>query len=514
MADSHAQTLTALAQGSPDLSALPKPRRPWRLAELFLLILALGISIGGFAIVSHAVTGELPQTFYGESVTLVVLSLVMHVVIRIRAPWADQTLLPCVVLLTGIGLTMILRLDMRGTLGADAPRSALWALVSVGAASLVLIAIKDHRTLRRFTYTSGIVGMIVLLSPLIPGLGVEINGSRRWIIVAGFSLQPGEFAKILLAIFFAGYLCRTRDNLALAGPRVLGLHLPRLRDLGPILVVWAMAIVVLVSQVDLGTSLLLFGMFVSMLYMATGRSSWVLIGLSLVAAGGWFAVGAFPHVAQRFDGWINAFDPVIYNRPVGGSFQLVQGLLSMSSGGLFGTGLGQGHPYLVPFSFSDFIYTSLGEELGLTGILAILVIFFIIVERGFRTALEVRDPFGKLLSAGLSFMLAWQLFVIVGGVTRVLPLTGLTVPFMAQGGSALLSNWIFVALLIRLSNSARRPSTHPGLAEVAQPHTEPLAIPAASPDSSVIVVGPGSDEPHTHPHTPWEYSPPPAGGRP
>ncbi|MDR0482849.1 MAG: FtsW/RodA/SpoVE family cell cycle protein [Cellulomonadaceae bacterium] len=448
--------------------AEPTFKKPWRIAEIFLLLLALGIGIGGFAMVGYVMNGELPDTFWLESASMVGIALFMHLVIRFVAPWADQIILPAVVLVNALGIVMILRLDLApaGAAGANAIRQTQWAAVSVVVAAAVLIILREHRTLRRFTYTSGIVGLILLLSPMIPGLGMEINGARIWIQIAGMSIQPGEFAKIFLAIFFAGYFFNNRDNLTLAGPKLGPIQFPRFRDLGPILIVWVAAIAVLVMQSDMGMSLMLFGLFVAMLYLATQRFSWVLIGFCLVGAGGYFAVQAFPHVSQRFDGWLHAMDPAVIDR-AGGSFQLVSGLFGLANGGLLGTGLGHGHPYLVPLSFSDFIYSSLGEELGLTGLLAVLVVFFLIVERGLRTAIDVRDGFGKVLAGGLAFLIAWQLFIIVGGVTRLLPLTGLTVPFMAQGGTSLLSNWIVIAILIRISNEARRPSIDPGLGEVA-----------------------------------------------
>jgi cell division protein FtsW (lipid II flippase) len=463
----------------------PRVRRPLRLAELWLLALAVAAGIGAFAMVGLAIEDALPEHFWFESIALVVLALVAHVVVRIRAPFADQTILPAAVLLNGLGLAMILRIQesgARGAAGADVVRNTQWSALGVAMACLVIWLLKDHRILRRFTYTAMFASLVLLALPLIPGVGRNINGAQIWIHIGGFSLQPAEFAKITLTIFFAGYLVSNRDTLALAGPKVLGLQLPRVRDLGPILVVWAASLAVLVFQRDLGTSLLLFGLFVAMLYLATERFSWVLIGLLLFAGGAVLAAETFPHVSQRMTGWLHAFDPAVFNAR-GGSGQLVAGLFGMANGGLFGTGWGQGFPYLVPFSFSDFIYTSLAEELGLTGMLAVLLVFLILVERGLRTAITVRDGFGKLLAGGLAFTIALQTFVVVGGVTRLIPLTGLTLPFMAQGGSSLLANWIIVAILIRISDSARRPSALPVRGQVGQGR-----ISAA--DDQPVVVGP------------------------
>jgi cell division protein FtsW (lipid II flippase) len=448
------------------------------LAELFLLVLALGAGIGAFAMVGVSITGELPDGFWVKSITLITIALGAHVVLRIRAPWADQVMLPAVVLLNGIGLAMILRLELGGMRGADATRNMQWSVLGVLLAVLVVWFLRDHRWLRRFTYTAMIAGLVLVMLPVVPGLGRSINGARIWISIGGMSLQPAEFAKIAFAIFFAGYLVSNRDTLALAGKKVLGLQLPRVRDLGPILIVWAASVAVLVFERDLGTSLLFFGLFVALLYLATERFSWVLIGLLLFAAGALMAAQVFPHVGARMDVWLHPFEPEIFGRNPGGSGQLVGGLFGMANGGLFGAGWGEGRPFSIPYAFSDFIYAALGEELGLTGLLAILMAYLIVVERGLRTALAVRDGFGKLLAGGLAFVMALQLFVVVGGITRIIPVTGLTLPFMAQGGSSLLANWIIVALLLRISDSARRPSALPVRGEVATggAASEPIVV--------------------------------------
>jgi len=250
-----------------------------------------------------------------------------------------------------------------------------------------------------------------------------------------------------------------RDSLSLVGRSVLGLRLPRARDLGPILVVWILSMGVIVIQRDLGTALLYFGLFLVMLYVATGRGSWILIGLALFAAGGWAATRVLPYVAARFENWLDAFSPDVYDRD-GGSFQLVQGIFGLADGGLIGTGLGQGRPDLVPLAESDYIIASLGEELGLIGLFAILGLYLIFVARGFRIGVAGQDDFGRLLAVGLSFVVGLQVFIVIGGVTRIIPLTGLTTPFLAAGGSSLVANWLIVALLLRLSDSIRQ-----------QPHT-------------------------------------------
>jgi cell division protein FtsW (lipid II flippase) len=438
-----------------------------------LTAVALVIGVAAYALVGVGVTGEVPADVLGYGAGMTGLALLVHLVLRWRAPYADPVILPVVVALNGIGLAMIYRIDLaregRPDVEMFAPKQLAWSAISVVLACLVLIVLRDHRTLRRYTYTAMVVGLALIVLPLIPGIGVTINGARIWVRALGFSLQPAELGKIALAVFFAGYLVTHRDTLALAGPKVLGLQLPRLRDLGPIIVVWAASIAVLVLERDLGTSLLFFGLFVAMLYVATERLSWIIIGLLMFAGGVAAAAASFGHVAARFDVWLHALDTDVFERFPGGSGQLVRGLFGMASGGLFGTGWGQGRPDLVPYAESDFIVASLGEELGLTGLMAILVLYLVLTQRGLRTAIGVRDGFGKLLSAGLGFVIAFQCFVVVGGITRIIPLTGLTTPFLAYGGSSLLANWVIVALLLRISDDARRPAPDPSAELLATP---------------------------------------------
>ena len=326
-------------------------------------------------------------------------------------------------------------------------------LIGVAFALVILWVLNDHRRLQRFTYTAMAVGLGLLLLPLVPVLGTNVNGNRIWIRLGPLSFQPGEIAKLSLAVFFAGYLVQTRDALSLAGRRVLGLVLPRGRDLGPIIVAWLASLAVLVFERDLGSSLLFFGLFVAMLYVATERTSWIAIGMLLFCAGSYVAYLLFGHVQARVLLWLHPFSP----QALAISSQLELGLFGMAAGGLFGTGLGRGHPGLTPFAESDYIVPSFGEELGLFGLFALLLLYLIFIERGLRTGLGVRDGFGKLLATGLSFAVALQCFVVVGGVTRVIPLTGLTMPFLSYGGSSLLANWAIVGLLLRISDQARRP---------------------------------------------------------
>ncbi len=438
------------------MSELAAPAKSRRNVEAVLLLLALGVGVGANMLVGIDEDRAFDSDFWVQGGTLVALVLAFHIVLRFRAKYADPVILPIVTALNGIGLAMIHRLDIvEGDTAAD--RQLLWSAVAVAAAIGVLFVVKDHRILRRYTYISLIVSAVLLLLPLTP-LGLTINGARIWINVGFGTFQPGEIAKITLAIFFAGYLSTNRDLILLAGRKVGPLQFPRFKDLGPMMAAWGVSIGVLVFQRDLGSSILFFGLFMAMIYVATSRVSWVLIGLALIGAGGLVAVQLFSHVALRIDSWINAFNPEVIDRNPGGSWQVVQGLFGLASGGMTGTGLGQGRPDLVTYANSDMIIAALGEELGLIGVFAIVLLFVLLVSRGFRAALGTRDGFGKLLACGLSFTIALQCFVVIGGVTRIIPLTGLTTPFMSAGGSSLLANWIIVALLLLISNAARRPA--------------------------------------------------------
>jgi cell division protein FtsW (lipid II flippase) len=444
----------------PGAAAAPPKRRG---TELALLAFALVVSLAAQCIVDLTITGSLRPELATFGAWITALWAVAHLVIRKWAPYADPLLLPSVALLVGLGLAMIHRLDLasaqlnsRAT-REDAPVQLLWATVGVGLFVAVLVVVRDHRLLARYAYTLALVGLVLLALPaLLPGAVSEVNGAKIWIRLAGFSIQPGEFAKICLVIFFAAYLYDKRDVLALASRKVAGLELPRGRDLGPVLVAWALSILVLVFERDLGSSLLLFGIFVVMLYVATERASWLVIGLLLFAGGAFIAYHVFGHVHARVDVWLN---PFAYRN--GAGYQLVQSLFGLGTGGLFGAGLGGGRPDQVPVAKSDFIASAIGEELGLFGLVAVIVVYLILVERGLRTSLIVRDAFGKLLAAGLAFAIAWQVFVVLGGVTGLLPLTGLTTPFLAYGGSSLVANFGLVALLVRISDAARRPSAPP-----------------------------------------------------
>ena len=442
-----------------------------RNTELALLVFAVVIPVFAYANVGLAIDDKVPTGLLSYGLGLGLLAGVAHLAVRKFAPYADPLLLPLATLLNGLGLVIIWRLDQSKLLqsihqaGNAAPRQLMYTALAIALFIGVPFFLKDHRVLQRYTYISMVGALVLLLLPLVPGLGADLTyGAKIWISVAGFSIQPGEFAKIVLAIFFAGYLMVKRDALALASRRFMGLYLPRGRDLGPIIVVWAISILILVFETDLGTSLLFFGMFVIMLYVATERTSWIVFGLLMSGAGAVGVASFEPHVQTRVQAWLDPMkEYTLSQQGVGGhSEQSMQALWAFGSGGTLGSGLGQGHSDLIRFAAnSDFILATFGEELGLAGIMAILLIYGLIVERGVRTALAARDPFGKLLAVGLSGGMALQVFVVAGGVMGLIPLTGMTMPFVAYGGSSVIANWALMGILIRISDTARRPAPAP-----------------------------------------------------
>lgn len=431
----------------------PKPRRN---VELALLLIALVISIGAQVLVGITMEDPIDQSYWIEGGIQVVLALGFHVVLRLRAAYADPFILPIVVTLNGLGIAMIHRLDFTPTYAGAADRQLMWTAVAMVAAAALLIWLKDHRRLRQLTYVSLLASIILLFLPIVPGLGEDIHGAQVWITIGGMSFQPGELAKITLAIFFAGFLANNRDLILLAGKKIGPMTFPRIQDLGPLFLAWLIALGVLVVQNDLGNALMFFGLFVAVIYVATSRVSWITIGGIFIAAGAVLAYQFVPHARNRFDIWLNAFDPEIYGRMYG-SHQVVQGMFGLAHGGLTGTGLGNGSPDMVSLANSDMIIAAFGEELGFIGLSAMLLLYLILFSRYMRAAVGTRDHFGKLLAVSLAVILILQVFVVVGGITRVIPMTGLVSPFLAAGGSALLSNWLIVAILLLISHAARRP---------------------------------------------------------
>ncbi|MFJ4899210.1 FtsW/RodA/SpoVE family cell cycle protein [Streptomyces sp. NPDC088727] len=446
------------------IGAIDAPSR--RNTELMMMVFAIAISVFAYANVGLALDGSLPSGMFGYGAGLILLGGVAHLVVRKFAPYADPLLLPLATLLNGLGLVLIWRLDqsprliqraeyLYGSYSPDAPKQLLYSAIGVALFVAVLIVLKDHRILQRYTYISMVAALILLVIPM---FFPAVNGAKIWISLGSFTIQPGEFAKILIAVFFSGYLMVKRDALALASRRFMGMYLPRGRDLGPIITIWALSILILVFETDLGTSLLFFGLFVVMLYVATERTSWIVFGLLMSAAGAVGVASFEPHVQERVNAWLEPFSKATMAQ----SDQIAQSLMSFGSGGTLGTGLGQGHSDLIMFAANaDFILSTVGEELGLAGMMAVLLIYGLIVERGVRTALAARDPFGKLLAIGLSGAFAIQVFVVAGGVMGLIPLSGMTMPFLAYGGSSVLANWALIAILIRISDTARRPAPTP-----------------------------------------------------
>ena len=390
-------------------------------------------------------------------VGVVLVVLLGHAAIRYLAPEADAVIYPLAVALNVLGLLMIYRLDVadlvREQVGAvpaaESPSQTIWLALGVFLAGATLWIVRDHRQLQRYTYTAMVAGFVLLLLPLLPGLGATVNGARLWIRVAGLSFQPAEVAKIALPIFFAGYLARKRSSMNAIRSRWLGIGIPRAKDTGPMVLVWLLSLLVLISQRDLGTSLLFFGLFVGLLYVSTGQRTWLVLGAALFGTGAYLGYTLFGHVQARVMVWL---DPFAYAHDQG--YQLVQAIYGFASGGLFGRGLGQGFSWLVPYAKSDFILSAFGEELGYVGLVAIAMMFGLFVQRALKVALTTRDDFGQLLATGLALVLGLQMFVVFGGVTRLIPLTGLTTPFLAAGGSALIANWIMVGLLLRISHTS------------------------------------------------------------
>jgi cell division protein FtsW (lipid II flippase) len=448
---------------------LPPGRRG---SELAMICFAIGIMAFALASVGFGLDGHLPHVMVMYLGVFAVLMIGAHVAVRYLAPWADPLVVPLAAVLNGLGLVMMYRLQESGRngnpgiaiptmTGHDAAHQLLWTVLALAAFVAVLVFIREPRTLQRYTYTLGTLALVLLALPaMLPASisAVPYTTAKIQIAIGGFSFQPAEFARILFAVFFAGYLVVKRDALSLAGSRFLGVDLPRARDLGPILVLWVISMLTLIFESDIGTSAVFFGLFVAMLYLATQRRSWLIIGVGLFLSGSLLLGTVIPHVHERVTTWLDPFNPATV---LGMSEQLARGLEGMAFGGLFGTGLGQGAPYQTPLVQSDFIFTGFGEELGLTGLMALLLIYGLLVQRGLRAAIAVKDPFAKLLAGGLAFALALQLFIIVGGVTQLIPLTGITTPFLSQGGSSLVASWIVIALFIRISDTARRPAPQP-----------------------------------------------------
>ena len=423
------------------MSATALPRRR---TGLWLLLATLAIALGAYVNVGLAKRDRVPSTLALYGSIMVTGYVGCWLVMRRYARGADPVLFPIGGLLAGLGFAVIFRLD-----GGLAAEQATWLMVALVAFVATIVLIRDDRQLEGLTYTIGLAAVVLLILPVVPGIGTTINGARLWIRIGELTFQPSELGKVLMVLFLASYLTAKRELLAEGVGRF---GLPRAKDLGPMLLAWGASLVVLFAEKDLGASLLYFGIFVVMLWLATGRLSYLAIGILLFAAGAFVGYLVFGHVQLRVDYWMHAIDP---GRPFEQGYgQLAQGWFGMASGGLVGAGLGQGSPWLIPYAETDFIFAAIGEELGFLGTAAVLLLYVALIGRGMRIAMSRTDPFGKLLAAGLTAIFALQTFVIVGGVTRLIPLTGITLPFVSYGGSSLVSNFIILALLVRVSAGA------------------------------------------------------------
>ncbi|HEU4488043.1 MAG TPA: FtsW/RodA/SpoVE family cell cycle protein [Actinomycetota bacterium] len=415
-----------------------------RNSELSLLILALILGAGALALVVLARNADIVSTAAPLMAALIGAYVAAHIALRKLAPSSDHLLLPLTALLNALGLAAVYRLDPTDY----GPTQATWTVVGVAVFIATLFGVRDYRVLSRYKYLLGFSGIILLLLPATP-LGSEINGAKLWLQVGSFSFQPGELAKICLVIFFAAYLAERKELLAIATRRIGRIHFPDIKHFGPLLVMWMLSLAVMFFEKDLGSSLLFFSIFLVMLYIATARIAYMLVGLVVFAAGAYAGYVTFSHVQLRVQVWLDVFNPRLISDE---SYQLAQSLFALATGGLFGTGLGQGRPDLIPAAHTDFVFAVIGEELGLLGTAAVVVCFMFLVGRGLRIALGARSDFGQLLAAGLIVSFGVQTIIILAGVIRLLPLTGITLPFMSYGGSSLLSNFVLMALLARVSN--------------------------------------------------------------
>jgi cell division protein FtsW (lipid II flippase) len=462
---------------SPALGSQPPEEAPVtrRSTELLMMLFACALVAFAFASTAFSLKGQHASTIIGYLVAFTVIVLCAHLAVRRWAPHADPLLLPIATALNGLGIVMIYRLNQAGRNGNASPNGRpiitlsssatvtqiFYTAVGVAVCVAFLKFIKDIKVLQPYIYVLGLVGLFLIAIPaLLPSSisGVAGTNAKIQVSIGGFSVQPEEFGKLLLAASFASYLVLNGRNLSLLTEKWWIFSLPRRRDLAPIMVVWALSMLLLIFEGDIGTSAVFMGLFVVMLYVATGRRSWAVLGFLMFIVGAVVAAALVSHVGARFGAWLHPFSPA---NLAGGSYQLVQGLYGMGNGGLLGKGLGGGQPFWTPLVHSDLIFTAFGEELGLAGVMAMLILYGLLVQRGLRTAMLVKDDYSKLLASGLSFMFALQVFVIVGGVTRLIPLTGITTPFLSQGGSSLIASWLLVAALARMSDGARRPAPKP-----------------------------------------------------
>jgi len=421
--------------------------------ELTLGLFAVLITLAGYVLVGLADRPDLPPDLWAYLAMLVGLLAVAHLGVRRFAPQADSTILPLVALLTGLGFVTISRLDraLDQTQPHLAQSQALWAMIGVAAFVFTLMLVRRVEVLARYRYTFLVLGIASLLLPLAPGVGREINGARLWVQIGPLTFQPGEVAKVLLVIFLAAYLAEKHELLSQGTIHFGRLTFPDPKHLGPLLLAWALSLVIMILQKDLGSSLLFFSVFGLMLYMATARFWYLFVTAVLGVVGSFVAYRSFDHVQVRVTTWLDPWPDA-----QGKGYQLVQSLFAFGTGGFSGTGLGLGSPQKIPNAATDFVFASIGEELGLLGSLSVIIVVLLLVGTGFRIAIRSRRTFSKLFAAGLASVLGIQSFLILGGVTRLIPLTGITLPFVSYGGSSLVANFVIVALLIRMSDEANR----------------------------------------------------------
>jgi cell division protein FtsW (lipid II flippase) len=430
--------------------------------ELMGLVPASLLVTAGFAGVFIQRSNALSNVSLTYGALFLALCLVGHLVIRATLPYADPYMFPLVALLSSFGIVMIYRIDT-----TDARQQAQWFVLGMILFAATIIVFRDYRKLERYRYTIAVVSLVLLLLPRLPGIGYQANGAYLGIHIPGvFVFQPTEFAKIGFVIFLASYLRDTRQVLVL-GRRFLGVTVPPLKHFGPVLVIWGLAMLILIILHDVGSSLMFYGALLSILYVATSRVSFVVIGLVAFGLGAWYIGAHVPHINARVEEWLHPLNASYYsgnNAAQISSYQLANSLFAQAAGGMFGQGFGQAiltipgttHP-LLPAPSTDMIYAVITDELGLFGAAAVLITYLMLIARGFKTAVLARDSFSTLLAVGLSSVLALQVFVIVGGVTRVIPLTGVTLPFISYGGSSIIANLVLLALLLLVSDRARRP---------------------------------------------------------
>ncbi|THV28015.1 FtsW/RodA/SpoVE family cell cycle protein [Glycomyces paridis] len=465
-----AQPMSATARpvGPSEPPLTPLAGMPKRIGREVTMLLMAGVAVFLFQLsIDVALTDTTTSVTYLLPLVWFIVTLCAWAAVKFLAPNADPLFVPIAAFLTGIGIVFIRRLDRTaireealpadaGVFAGQGGRQLMYYMAAVVLLTVFLAVVRNHRVLRGYAYILLFAGIALAALPgFLPASISSSGGSKNWIRFGSFSIQPSEFAKLMLLIFFAVYLVRKRDMLSVAGKKILGLQLPRMKDLGPIVIVWAASLLMLIMERDLGTSLLLFSIFLSMLYMATRRASWILIGLTMFIGGCIAIYPFFGHLQTRVAIWS---DPWAYvGDPVNDSYQLVEGLVAINTGGLLGTGLGAGNPNRIPAAESDFILAAIGEEAGLIGLIGILLLYAVLVERGFKTGIMSRDLFGKLMAGGLAFLVAFQLFVVFGGVTGLIPMTGQTTQFLAAGGSSLVGSWLLIGLLVRVSDDARKP---------------------------------------------------------